>query len=143
MTSGLCGSPSQCPGGALPYGMPGYGYRASYETQGADGGRIGSSGVFVTSSCCGALQLPFITFGFGDFATYIENVLVSVPAPSGVSLIFAYVIVTVFLALYVDNQVYGWPLSNRLPVPIFEIPTYARERSNTRKRYRSYIFVVF
>ncbi|KAM7541904.1 hypothetical protein Aperf_G00000010252 [Anoplocephala perfoliata] len=83
MTNGLCGSRSQCPGGVLPYGMPGYGYRASYETQGADRGRIGSSGVFVTSSCCGALQLPFTTFGFGDFATYIENVMVSVPAPSG------------------------------------------------------------
>ncbi|VDM35291.1 unnamed protein product [Hydatigera taeniaeformis] len=82
LTTGLCGSSSQCPNGVLPYGLPGYGFRASYETQGVDGGRIRSSGVFVTSSCCGALQLPFTTFGFGDFATYIENVPVSVPAPA-------------------------------------------------------------
>lgn len=84
LTTGRCGSPSQCPNGVLPYGLPGYGFRASYETQGADGGRIRSSGVFVTSSCCGALQLPFTTFGFGDFATYVENVPVSVPAPAPV-----------------------------------------------------------
>nr|CDS27191.1 T cell immunomodulatory protein [Hymenolepis microstoma] len=83
LTTGLCGSPSRCPSGVLPYGLPGYGYRASYETQGAEGGRIGSSGSFVSTSCCGALQLPFVTFGFGDFATYIENVPVSVPAPPG------------------------------------------------------------
>lgn len=85
LTSGLCGSPGTCPNHTLPYGMPGYGYRASYETQGAEGGRIGSSASFVSTSCCGALQLPFVTFGFGDFATYIETVPVSVPAPTGVS----------------------------------------------------------
>ncbi|KAM3178012.1 hypothetical protein ACTXT7_003383 [Hymenolepis weldensis] len=83
LTTGLCGSSGQCQSGVLPYGLPGYGYRASYETQGAEGGRIGSSASFVSTSCCGALQLPFITFGFGDFATYIENVPVSVPAPTG------------------------------------------------------------
>lgn len=81
MTTGRCGSQSNCPGGALPYGLPGYGFRASFETQGAEGTRIRSSAVFVSSSCCGSLQLPFSTFGFGDFATYIENVTVSVPAP--------------------------------------------------------------
>ncbi|VDO03125.1 unnamed protein product [Rodentolepis nana] len=83
LATGLCGSPGRCPNGVLPYGLPGYGYRVSYETQGAEGGRIGSSASFVSTSCCGALQLPFVTFGFGDFATYIENVIVSIPAPSG------------------------------------------------------------
>uniref|UniRef100_A0A5K3F2X2 Integrin alpha FG-GAP repeat containing 1 n=1 Tax=Mesocestoides corti TaxID=53468 RepID=A0A5K3F2X2_MESCO len=82
LTTGRCGSPSDCPGGVLPYGLPGYGFRASYETQGADGSRIHSSAVFVTSACCGALQLPFTIFGFGDFANYVENVPVSIPAPT-------------------------------------------------------------
>ncbi|BHF70042.1 T-cell immunomodulatory protein [Sparganum proliferum] len=82
LTNGLCGSPSSCPANRIPYGLPGYGYRTSYSTSGESGGQIKATSVFVTSSCCGSLQLPYTIFGFGDFANYIQQVPVSVPSVS-------------------------------------------------------------
>lgn len=80
--NGLCPSADLCSDSRLPYGLAVPGITTSIDTENPNGARQLNVALLSSQSCCSSLQVPFNVYGLGQFANYVERLIVSTPPSS-------------------------------------------------------------